>query len=752
MTEIWPASFNVLSAVDATGVLKQIWFYVQIFIGFSVIIFFHELGHFLVAKWAGVRVEQFAIGFFREVFGFTRGETRYSFNLLPLGGYVKMLGQEDFEVDTAGELQFKDDPRSFANKSVGKRMAIVSAGVIMNLILAGALFMIVFLVGKEVPSPKVGAVVPDTPAALAGIESGDVIQRINGSSVDEFQDITMSVALAKPGKPLDVEVLRDGDVRRFAIEPEASPTDELLRLGITSAHSAYIAELSPAYDESNPGHPHIGDRVVQLDPPGGPEVTEENANEMMNLLLTNPLGFTHAVVERPIAGAEMKEGDPVPTERVVVELKPHLILRRIDTRKTPPHLLGMAPLLQFNAVQPGGRADLAGVRVGDIIVRWGTEDYPTEQEIQESIKASTEIDPENPERDIPIQVLRGDTGKVERLVIRPRVKIVPLTGKRKPPRIDAEFNLVANDLLRVAKVVPESAGLPTPAAQAGIPDGALIKALDGAPVGRWTELAERLRARAGEEVTLTYETTDGETKSAAMRVPHSLRTALGVGPGAIIVAIDGEELADVERNGRSVPVVVNEPLGLSAAMKRAVGKTVAVRYRPNLLADPVTADVTVTPEMVYPWAGTLGYTVGLVTGGQMTLLRKTNPIDALAVGVRKTYYFVVQVYQVMERMIFSRSLGVENISGPVGIVRMGSRMAEKSWIDLLYFLAIISANLAVINFLPLPIVDGGLMIFLIIEKIKGSPVSMRVHVATQVVGLILIVSAFLFVTIQDIFR
>jgi regulator of sigma E protease len=79
-------------------------------------------------------------------------------------------------------------------------------------------------------------------------------------------------------------------------------------------------------------------------------------------------------------------------------------------------------------------------------------------------------------------------------------------------------------------------------------------------------------------------------------------------------------------------------------------------------------------------------------------------------------------------------------------------MAERGWIDLFYFLAIISANLAVINFLPLPIVDGGLMVFLIIEKIKGSPISMRVQVATQVVGLILIGSAFAFVTIQDIFR
>ncbi len=149
------ASFSsILAAAGEPSALDRLWFYVQIFIGFSFIIFVHELGHFIVAKWAGVRVEQFAIGFMREIFGFTYGETRYSFNLLPLGGYVKMLGQEDFEVDTTGDLQFKEDPRSFANKPVGHRMAIVSAGVIMNLILAGARCMGVFPVGQEAVAPR----------------------------------------------------------------------------------------------------------------------------------------------------------------------------------------------------------------------------------------------------------------------------------------------------------------------------------------------------------------------------------------------------------------------------------------------------------------------------------------------------------------------------------------------------------------------------------------------------------------------
>jgi len=124
-------SESLLALSGLLQLLDRAWPFLVMLLGFSLIVFVHELGHFGAAKWAGVRVERFAIGFGREIFGFTKGETRYSFNILPLGGYVKMLGQEDFD-DKSKELIFKDDPRSFVNKPVARRMVIVSAGVVMN--------------------------------------------------------------------------------------------------------------------------------------------------------------------------------------------------------------------------------------------------------------------------------------------------------------------------------------------------------------------------------------------------------------------------------------------------------------------------------------------------------------------------------------------------------------------------------------------------------------------------------------------
>jgi regulator of sigma E protease len=146
------------------------------------------------------------------------------------------------------------------------------------------------------------------------------------------------------------------------------------------------------------------------------------------------------------------------------------------------------------------------------------------------------------------------------------------------------------------------------------------------------------------------------------------------------------------------------------------------------------------------------FTPNVALAEDTIILRGENALDAISIGIHKTYYFIRQVCLVMQRMFFSRTVGFENVSGPLGIFDLGGKVARMGLVNFLFFLAIISANLAVINFLPLPIVDGGLMVFLIIEKIKGTPVSLRVQVATQVIGLALIIGVFVFVTYQDVVR
>ena len=152
---------------------------------FALLVIVHEFGHFITAKWAGIRVEEFAVGFPPRLFGVQRGETMYSINLLPLGGYVKMPGENGETTDAEGH----PDPGTFGAKSASKRAIVLLAGVTMNLILAVVLFSAAEVVGKVTPYAGVGTVVAGSPAAQAGLQVGDHIISIAGHPVTYFSDV-----------------------------------------------------------------------------------------------------------------------------------------------------------------------------------------------------------------------------------------------------------------------------------------------------------------------------------------------------------------------------------------------------------------------------------------------------------------------------------------------------------------------------------------------------------------------------------
>jgi len=331
-------------------------------------------------------------------------------------------------------------------------------------------------------------------------------------------------------------------------------------------------------------------------------------------------------------------------------------------------------------------------------------------------------------------------------------------AKGQMPDAGFDVNGIESDTLLVAGVLPQTHGRATPAAESGIPKGARIVQVGDVPVSTWPELVEQFRLAAGGTIPVKYVTKERQEVTCDFRVPHSLRTKLGLSTLASIIEIDGEQFVPVEGRTRRVNVAVNYSYGTYAALHRALERngdaptTVSVAFRESPTAPRRQAAVEITPDMVDPWLGRVKYGPNIFMELELQTFKASGPIEAMQIGVRKTAYFVFQVYTMMQRMIFSRTVGVENVSGPVGIVKLGSDVARVGFVKLLFLLAIISANLAVINFLPLPIVDGGLMVFLIIEKIKGSPVSLKVQVVTQMIGLFLIGAAFVFVTFQDVVR
>ncbi len=173
-------------------------------IALSFLILVHEFGHFLVARLAGVKVLAFSLGFGKKLIRFTRGETEYALSLVPLGGYVKLLGESDDD-----EVAEEDAGRSYAQKPAIVRIAIAFAGPFFNIIFAAVIFYFIFLSGYNVLSTKVGSVQTGYPAYEAGIRQGDVITKVNGADITEWADLMEEMAKA-PSGPVRITVLRDG--------------------------------------------------------------------------------------------------------------------------------------------------------------------------------------------------------------------------------------------------------------------------------------------------------------------------------------------------------------------------------------------------------------------------------------------------------------------------------------------------------------------------------------------------------------
>ena len=183
-------------------------------VGLGVLIVFHEFGHFLLAKLSGVGVLTFSVGFGPKLWVKKKGETEYALSAFPLGGYVKMVGEDPEE-----EVKAVDLERSFAHKSLLKRVAIVAAGPGFNLLLAVFLLMVVFLFyGVPVLSNLVGAVEPESPAAQAGIQKGDRILAVNGQAVTGWEDLSSAIKQSS-GKALGLRIQRGGQEAAMTVQP-----------------------------------------------------------------------------------------------------------------------------------------------------------------------------------------------------------------------------------------------------------------------------------------------------------------------------------------------------------------------------------------------------------------------------------------------------------------------------------------------------------------------------------------------------
>jgi regulator of sigma E protease len=228
----------------------------------GVMILVHEFGHYAAAKFFGVRVDVFSIGFGKRLAGFRRGETDYRISALPLGGYVKMAGENPLESRSGAPDEFMSHPR-------WQRFVIAIAGPVMNILLAIGLLTGVFMVHYERPQffdqpAVVGWVLDDSPAAKAGIEQGDRIVRIDGKHNPTWEDVILDVMIS-PKQPVDVAIQRGNDILEKQVKPqvEGSGFDEYGTIGLEPEQPVMVAELIPDMPALKAGL-QVSDRILEI--------------------------------------------------------------------------------------------------------------------------------------------------------------------------------------------------------------------------------------------------------------------------------------------------------------------------------------------------------------------------------------------------------------------------------------------------------------------------------------------------------
>jgi regulator of sigma E protease len=275
---------------------------------FGFLIFIHELGHFIVAKVSGVKVLKFSLGFGPKVIGKKRGETEYILSAIPLGGYVKMLGEDD-----DSEIDQSEMHRSFQNHPVGKRFLIILAGPLFNFLTAVVVFFFILVIGMPTFLPVIGDVMTGTPAEKAQLRKGDRVVAINGSHIRQWSDMTAKI-YESPEKKLIFTIKRDAQEIAVPITPEKKTTRDIFGegkeiglIGVKPSGETFIIREDPFSGAGNAfvktgeitvltivGIVKIIQRIIPADTIGGPVLIFQMAEKQATAGALN--FFTFAAV------------------------------------------------------------------------------------------------------------------------------------------------------------------------------------------------------------------------------------------------------------------------------------------------------------------------------------------------------------------------------------------------------------------------------------------------------------------------
>ncbi len=474
---------------------------VEIAVAIGLLILVHELGHFLTAKWFGVRVRRFALGMGPVLVKWQRGDTEYSLRPIPIGGFVDLVGEHP-------EAEGADDPKALWRRPVWQRIVVFSAGVVMNALLAIVLFSAAFLIGVNVIAPIAGEILPGSPAEKAGLRAGDRVLALGVAGqeptpIQAFDDLMYAVTLENAGTEFTIEIGRpaaEGDepvrktfrVKSFRPEGSLGPM-----FGINVPQDTVLAKMlttSPAYQAGL----EVGDRILAVD--------------------GKPITFLHQA-------AEALEQAPAGPVVLTIERKGRNQDLRIDPAELKEYRYGFAPPTGVEKVLPDSPAEKAGIQKADRVVQAGEVRWPTPSQISEVVQAA------GAGSSVDLVLARGG----ERIEVTCRVAMMDAEDGQKP-MIGLAMAGAVGDPVEIGQV--EAGGA---ADRAGLRPGDIILSVGpkGKMPGNWNDVVAELVRKPGAPVAVTVERGSQvvETTLTPDAVPYERFTLEGIAAKPVYVAL-----------------------------------------------------------------------------------------------------------------------------------------------------------------------------------------------------------------------
>ena len=597
--------------------------YLQVILGIGLVIFVHESGHYLAARWCKVRVHVFSLGFGPRLFGWKRGHTTYQVAAIPLGGYVRMAGDESMGSD--GPPQ----PWELGAKSVPQRFLIYAGGVLMNVLFGIVVFPILFLAGIPSFEPTVGQVQPGTPVWYAGLEPGSRVLQVNDREIYDITQVGPEIAYGGSDE-VQLRVVPPGtdEVRTLRLEPQY---DSLM--GIYS-----IGQIAPALAEGYP-------IVVQPESPAA-AAGLETGDQLLGVVGASAELSPARQLEQAVArGGSVEVRVRGPRGERVCLITPN------ELAGAGRSLMGVLPLeRKLKGLRPSALTEACGLEAGDTLL-------------------SVDGRPVHQSRDVLTALLATSEAHSWRVL-----------------RLGRELEVSSPALL------------------------------EQEAVAFFDDLA--------------FE--NDMSATAVFVYPRSAAALAGLRSGDVIEEIDGQRVADYED--------VRAAAGLAARQGRAL----ELEYlRADGGGDGARAELSIVPAPL----GQLEY--GLALERARYDYRVTNGVKAITLGVTSCVDMLRDVGRTLSGVL-RQEVSEDNLGGIITIGVIAKHSADSGLVKFFWFLCMLSMNLAFLNVLPIPLLDGGHLFFLLVEGIKGSPVSEKILSYSQLIGLVLIVSIFVFVIYNDL--